>query len=86
MPRFEEAIFDGTLREERERRARLDEEFAKKVGAAATSEWQDVARITSFPETETSGFELAKLIARLNPGVEVRRGQGGKSIEFRCRP
>jgi len=39
-----------------------------------------------MPETDTNCFELAKLIARLNPGVEVKRGKDGKSIEVRRLP
>ena len=85
MPRFQEAIFDNTIAEERERKAQLDIDFARAIGRAATPEWQDVAGILPFPETETSGFELAKLIAKLNPGVEVHRRADGKSIEFRRR-
>jgi hypothetical protein len=86
MPRFREEIWQEEFKREQKKKKGLDDKFASEVGKKAGPDWQDVSDITDFPETDTSGFELAKLIGRLNPGVEVRRGKGGKSIEVRRPP
>ena len=83
MRRFQETAWQGDLDTERKRKEKLDTDFALTVGKLATPEWQDVASIAPFPETQTDGFHLAQLIAKLNPGVEVKQGNGGKTIEIR---
>ena len=86
MPCFREEIWQDEFGREQKRKKEPDNIFASEVGKKAGPDWQDVSDITDFPETDTSGFELAKLIGRLNPGVETRRGKNGKSIEVRRLP
>lgn len=86
MPRFREEIWQEDFDKEAKRKEQIDISFALAVGRAASKEWRDIQEIVAMPETDTNCFDLAKLIARLTPGVETKRGSGGKSIEVRRLP
>ncbi len=67
-------------------------DLARKIGGLAGGEWRNIEALldqdalSEFKKINMSGFEFANMIARLSPGIEVRRGQGKSGgIEVRRR-